>query len=104
MRFSMCCCNMLKLLPLPGIEPLPEAARVKVFVRLNGEGQPRVGVGRRLALVIDVDHFSVGQNFPFPSERKRSGDPLLSPSPRMRPLGRAGVVVGVKDVAVCKFD
>ena len=90
---------------LPGIKPLPECVGVKVQAvgtRLDREGQARVGVGRRLRLVIDVHNFPVRQNFPVPAERQSSGDALLAAGSRVGPLGGAVVPVRVVDVALCK--
>ena len=90
---------------LPGIEPLPESVGVEgvaVGARLDREGQPWVGVGRRHGLVIHVDHFPVRQNFPVPAEWQRPGDPFLTAGSGVGPLGGAGVVVRVVDIALWK--
>ena len=80
----------------PCVESLSKIAFVETVVgRFEGEREPRIGVGRRLVLVIDVNDLSVGQNFSVPSEGKRSGYSLLPARSRMGPLRHSSVAVGV---------
>ena len=93
----------LKLFSVPGIKSLSERISTEnIFfgVCLNGERESGVGICCRLPLVIDVDHFSVGQNLAIPTERERSGDTFFTARSRVGPLRQLRIVIGVIDIAI----
>ena len=74
--------------------PLPESGD-GAWALFDGEGEPRVAESRLLGLVVDVEDLAVREDLPVPAERKLGRHSLPALGPRVVPLGRLTLTVGV---------
>jgi len=69
-----------------------------VVLLLDGEGEPGVGEGGSLVVVVHVDHLIVLKDLSLPAKRQLVGDLLFASCSRVCPLGGRFCMVGVEDL------